>query len=48
MMNIRDTKHYGYSHKDYCKEREVPAYMVAVAATAVGFFSRVSFLFYIV
>ena len=39
MMNIHDTKHYGYSHKDYCKEHEVPAYMVAVAATAVGFFS---------
>jgi len=38
MMNIRDPKHYGYSHKDYCKEREVPAYMVAVAATAVGFY----------
>ena len=39
MTNIRDAKHYGYSHKDYCKEREVPAYMVAVAATAVGFYT---------
>jgi len=39
MMNIRNAKHYGYSHKDYCKEHEVPAHMVAVATTAVGFFS---------
>jgi len=44
MMNIRDPKLYGYSHEDYCKEREVPAYMVAVAATAVGFYSLSFFL----
>lgn len=37
MENIRNVKLYTYSHADYKKEREVPPYMVAVAATAVRY-----------
>jgi hypothetical protein len=38
MGNIRDSKFYGYSNEEHKNEREIPPYMVAVAATAVRMF----------
>ena len=38
MENIRDPKFYGYASEEHKNEREIPPYMVAVAATAVRMF----------
>ena len=37
MENIRDPKFYASSSEEHRNEREIPPYMVAVAATAVNF-----------
>ena len=37
MENIRDPKFYASSSEEHRNEREIPPYMVAVAATAVYF-----------
>ena len=37
MENIRDPKFYAYVSQEHKNEREIPPYMVAVAATAVSF-----------
>ena len=50
MENIRDSKLYSYSSEEHKNEREIPPYMVAIAATAVSLriiYIYLSFIFII-